>query len=402
MTAASVVAATLRVFLDCSSVFCHEEYLREEVEIGQYVRDRTDADVHVLVTSAQTGAGGQEYTLAFIGLGAFQSVSRTLKVTTDASDTDDRVRRKLESALTVGLLGYLVPDDVPGGLQVTATLDAGGIPTTLDPAHDPWKQWIFSVHGSLNIDSEQSTSERDWSLSVGADRITPEWKLTFATEINESRESFDLEEEDESPLSVLRKDKRADWLTVKGLGEHWSAGAFGHLRSSTFDNLEFEAEVLPAIEWNFFPYSEYTRRQLRMLYGLGVVTRRYYEVTLFDTLEETRTRQELSATFEQREPWGTLEGRIEASNYFPGLSTHRIELDGEVSLRIARGLSVNVEMSASRIRDQLSLPRRDASPEEVLLRVRQLASDFEARLEIGIEYRFGSLFAAIVNPRFGQ
>jgi hypothetical protein len=66
MTAASVVAATLRVFLDCSSVFCHEEYLREEVEIGQYVRDRTDADVHVLVTSAQTGAGGQEYTLAFM------------------------------------------------------------------------------------------------------------------------------------------------------------------------------------------------------------------------------------------------------------------------------------------------------------------------------------------------
>jgi hypothetical protein len=69
---------------------------------------------------------------------------------------------------------------------------------------------------------------------------------------------------------------------------------------------------------------------------------------------------------------------------------------------VARGLSVNVEMSASRIRDQLSLPRRDASPEEVLLRVRQLASDFEARLEIGIEYRFGSPFAAIVNPRFGQ
>jgi len=48
------------------------------------------------------------------------------------------------------------------------------------------------------------------------------------------------------------------------------------------------------------------------------------------------------------------------------------------------------------------LPRRNASSEEVLLRLRQLQSDFEARFEVGIRYRFGSRFAAIVNPRFGQ
>jgi hypothetical protein len=71
-------------------------------------------------------------------------------------------------------------------------------------------------------------------------------------------------------------------------------------------------------------------------------------------------------------------------------------------VRITRGLSLSVEASASRIRDQLSLPRRNASAEEVLLRVRQLRSGFEARLELGIEYQFGSRFAAIVNPRFGQ
>jgi hypothetical protein len=38
----------------------------------------------------------------------------------------------------------------------------------------------------------------------------------------------------------------------------------------------------------------------------------------------------------------------------------------------------------------------------VLLRLRQLQSGFQTRVEIGIEYRFGSAFAAIVNPRFGQ
>lgn len=62
----ALVTAVLRVFLDCSDRGCHAEYLREEVKFADYVRDRSDADVHVLVTRAETGAGGREYTLAFI------------------------------------------------------------------------------------------------------------------------------------------------------------------------------------------------------------------------------------------------------------------------------------------------------------------------------------------------
>jgi len=191
-------------------------------------------------------------------------------------------------------------------------------------------------------------------------------------------------------------------LAVKSVSDHWSVGASSHLRSSTFDNIELDLRAAPAVEWNFFPYSMYTRRQFRVLYEIGVSSRSYYEETLFGKFDETRAHEELSATYEQREPWGTLEGRVEASNYFPGFSEHRLEVDGEVNVRIARGLSLNIEASASRIRDQLSLPRRDASSEEVLLRLRQLQSGFETRVEFGVEYRFGSAFAAIVNPRFGQ
>jgi hypothetical protein len=146
----------------------------------------------------------------------------------------------------------------------------------------------------------------------------------------------------------------------------------------------------------------YTRRQFRVLYSVGVERSTYFEETLFGKFEETLTGQEISATYEQREPWGTLQGRVLATNFFPGFDRHRLEVDGEVDIRITRGLSVNLEASASRIRNQLSLPRRDASPEEVLLRLRQLRSGFETRVEFGLEYRFGSRFAAIVNPRFGQ
>jgi hypothetical protein len=63
---------------------------------------------------------------------------------------------------------------------------------------------------------------------------------------------------------------------------------------------------------------------------------------------------------------------------------------------------VNLNASASRIRDQLSLPRRDASQEEVLLRLRQLQSGYEIDFSINLTYSFGSLFNNVVNPRFGR
>jgi hypothetical protein len=76
--------------------------------------------------------------------------------------------------------------------------------------------------------------------------------------------------------------------------------------------------------------------------------------------------------------------------------------EGELSFRLARGFSIEFEATASRIRDRLSLPRRGATPEEVLLRVRQLQSGHEIRLSFGGSYSFGSIFNNIVNPRFGR
>ena len=121
-------------------------------------------------------------------------------------------------------------------------------------------------------------------------------------------------------------------------------------------------EAAPAIEFNVFPYSQYTRRQLRVLYLLGVQHVRYYEETLYGKLEETLPRHELNVTYEQRERWGSLQASLEGSQYLHDLTRYRLEADGEVSWRVVRGLSVSAEVNASRIRDQLSLPRRGATP----------------------------------------
>jgi hypothetical protein len=201
---------------------------------------------------------------------------------------------------------------------------------------------------------------------------------------------------------VTRRERRVDWFIVKSLGQHWSFGIDGDVGSSTFGNVKLSAEAAPAIEFNLFPYSEYASRQLRIAYAAGVAHARYNEVTFFDKLRETLGTHELSVDLDQREPWGTLQVGAEWSQYLHDLSKSRLEVEGELSFRITRGFSLEIEGTASRIRDRLSLPRRGATPEEVLLRVRQLQSGHEIRLSVGGSYSFGSLFNNIVNPRFGR
>ena len=74
---------------------------------------------------------------------------------------------------------------------------------------------------------------------------------------------------------------------------------------------------------------------------------------------------------------------------------------GNASFRIVRGLSINLFGNISRVRDRVFLARRGATDDEVLLRRRALETNFDYSTNISIRYTFGSIFNAIVNPRFG-
>jgi hypothetical protein len=386
----------LRVFLDCDG--CFSDYLRTEVTFVDYVRDRAEADVHVLITRTVTGSGGREYTGAFIGLGKYSDTQRTLKAFTTSSDPEDVVRRQLATMVRLGLLTFVAHEGVPQRLELDVGLGTEGSRPAV--TGDRWKNWVFSVRGSASFEGEESSRRVQLGGSMSADRITPEWKITFGAEFDHERERFDIDEDE--PFEVERRERDFNWLVVKGLGEHWSIGATGDVESSTFENTELAIAAAPAIEYNFFPYSAYTRRQMRVLYSIGPRAVNYYEETLFGKTEETLLGHALSATFEQRERWGTLESRIEWSQYLHDPNLYRLELDAEASWRLARGFSLTGEVNASRIRDQLSLPRRGATPEEILLELRELRSGYDYQIAFGVTYTFGSIFSSVVNPRFGQ
>lgn len=66
-----------KVFIDCRR--CDIDYIRTEITFMNYVWDRREADIHVLITTQSTGSGGIEYTMAFIGQHAYEDYRNTLK-----------------------------------------------------------------------------------------------------------------------------------------------------------------------------------------------------------------------------------------------------------------------------------------------------------------------------------
>jgi hypothetical protein len=387
-------APALRVFLDCGD--CFQEYLRTEIRWVDFVRQREEADVHLLSTSRQTGGGGEEVVLRFVGAGRFQGVDAELRAVSLTGDTEDARRRQVLRTVSVGLLGYLARAGLPADLSFNVRQE------TSEPAQttrDPWNFWVFEVSADGSVDAEETSRQWNWDFRGSADRVTEAWKISFGVGTEDETERFNLDEDD--PLTVRRRERSGDFFIARSLGPHWSFGVDGRVESSTFGNTQLSGEMAPAIEYSVFPYSQYAVRQLRILYEVGGAHARYNEITLFDKLRETLGRHALELRLDQRQPWGTLEAGVEFSQYLHDASKYRLEVDGEVDIRIARGLSLSIDGSASRVRDQLSLPRRDATPEEVLLRLRELQSGYEVSFNIGISYTFGSIFNNVVNPRFG-
>lgn len=396
-TQSTTAPARLRVYLDCGP--CFSDYLRDQITWVDFVRQPQDADVVLLANVRGTGGGGSEYLLRFVGAGRFDGIDKDLRAVTLVGDAESVRRAGVLDAVTVGLLGYMAQDGLPPGfaLSVRPRTTTG---ETTTPVKDPWNLWVFSVRGRASLEAEETTREFDWSANVSADRVTEHWKIAFGAGIDERRETFDLDEGD--PFKVTRGSRDIDGFVARSLGPHWSFGFDGRVASSDFGNNNLSARLAPAVEFSVFPYQEYASRQLLFQYEAGVEYARYKEVTLFDKLRETLWRHELSMSFDQRQPWGSVEFGAEASQYLHDASLYRVEVNGEVSFRVARGLSLNLEGNASRIRDQVSLPRRGATPEEILLRVRQLRSGYEVGFSVGVTYSFGSIFNNVVNPRFGR
>ena len=384
----------VRVFLDCGA--CDENYIRTEVTFVNYVRDPAAADVHVLITTQGTGSGGVQYALKFIGLGRFKGVESSLVYSAPQTATPDERRRGLTSILKLGLVRYVA--DTPLAARLSLKFEGTGKEAVVPPVRDPWNFWVFRIGGNGGFEGEQSTSERRVSMNFNANRTTDAWKINLLGFANYRAQRFDLE--DDETFTAVRRNYDGRALVVKSLTPHWSIGATGAVSASTFTNYDLRTRLGPGIEYNLFPYQESTRRILTLFYTVGVQTADYSEQTIFGRLSETLADHQFEASMGLRQPWGTANAAFEVAHYLNRSGKWRAGGFGALDVRLFRGFSVFLDGNVSRRRDQLSLRRGEATTEEILIRQRELATDYAYELGFGISYSFGSIFNNVVNPRF--
>ncbi len=404
----------LNLFFDCQGGGCHDmDFFRRQVPVVNWVRDREVSDLHVLITSQGTGGGGRLYTLAFIGRGGFEGQNQELTATTSGDATDDEQRNAIANQLKLGLVRYLTGtpaaeqirvsmgpvtgEDAPGAML--PGMPPGGGPQAAVAGDDPWDFWVFTVRGNGFLNGESSFSSSNLSGSVSANRTTEDWKFNISARYSRNRSEFEVTET-QSVVSLI-KDWSTSGLLVKSLGPQWSLGSRVGAGRSTRLNEDLRWNVSPGIEYNFFPYSESSRRALTLQALLNVRHWDYTELTIYEQTSETRLAASLTASMNQIEPWGRVHVSLNGSQYLHDADLYQVSVFGSIEVRLFRGFSVNVSGNYAWIRDQLFPEAGGLERDEILLRQRAFQTDFSYFTSFGISYRFGSIFNNVVNPRFG-
>ena len=393
---ADTTVQALFVFLDCNARNCDFDHFRREITWVNWVRDRQDADLHLLITDQETGGGGWQYTLDYLGRRAFDGVAKSTTFVADRNDTDAEIRDRLTQSIALGLVQFV--EGTPLAPRLRVVYEAPELVAVEREENDPWNLWVFRIGGEGSISGE--SQERGYSIEAyaSADRVSEDLKINFGLWGEYEHEEFDEVEEGTTLVSTA-EDYGADLLMAWSLGDHWSAGGRSSVNRSTYLNRDLAAFAGPALEYDIFPYRESTRRAITVLYSIELAAFNYELETVEGKTQEVMPRHSLLIAAAVQQPWGEIFGSIEGIQYLHDPATHRINTSVDIEYRLFRGLDLEISGSFSRIKDQFYLPAEDLTPEEILLRRRQRETDYRFDVGIGFSYRFGSKFANIVNPR---
>ena len=404
----------LRVRFICDA--CDGDFVKNNIGFVEFVVDSTAADVEVVALGDEKT--DQPWRLAFIGRGRFAGRDRVLSLSTASLATTIQIRRELVRVLKLGLVEYAAETATGPQLDITVrdlwaspspvivnidgpelNVRVRGLPQpAASTAEDGWNSWVFQINADADGSGEQSSFDTTYNASASANRTTAGSKIRIGVSRSLNRSSFTVS--DDVTIKARVSDWRADALIVKSLGSHFSLGVVSSVAGSTFSNEKFAARVSPGIEYDIFPYGESTRRSLTIQYTAGQAYYDYEAETVFGKLTERVAQQALNVSLGLRQPWGHAGSTFVFTQQIREPDRTRTTLLANLGVRLSRHFSVNGSGTYSRIRDQFTLEKGEATEEEVLLRQRQLATGHRYSVSLGFSFSFGSLSNATVNPRF--
>jgi len=386
---------TPNVFIDCP--YCNMNYFKEEIPIVNFVRDRKEADIHILFTSQRTAVGGTDFTLYFIGQNNLANVKDTIKYLTNQNDTEDMSRKKMLKALELGLVNYLIRSDLTNGINISLKK-----PLKKIKQKDNWDYWLFRTSLSGNYNGQANQKVMYLNGSFFADRTTKDSKVNFSinSSYDENKYIYDNGVEKTEILNISRAQSFNAYV-IKSIDRNWSWGIWGGINTSSYANINISAYAAPEIEFNIFPYSVSNERQFRIDYQVKNIYNKYMQETIFLKNEEDLWSNSLNLTLSLIRPWGNISINAYGSNYLNDFNLFDLGVSSNVSMELYNGLSINFNIAYSKIQDQISLPLTSGTLEDVLTQSMQVQTNYKYWGGFGISYSFGSIYNNVVNPRFG-
>src|SRR3989441_9448706 len=179
-TSHSVQDSALRVFFDCPNFDrgCDFDFLRTEIVFVNWVRNREDAHVHILISTQVTGGGGDAYTITFIGLKQVRGTTDTLDYRANTTETRDEIRRGLARVLKLGLVRFAALTPLAPRMDVTYSAPAAG--QTAAAVYDPWDYWVFRIGMNGNYSAQKSINNFGIFTDLSASRITERLKVRLS------------------------------------------------------------------------------------------------------------------------------------------------------------------------------------------------------------------------------
>ena len=387
----------LAVFLDLQTGM-DRDYIRQEIPMVDYVRDKELADVHIIISSHDAGQAGTNYEISLTGRGRFKKMNNTLRHWSPASQTDHETRAGCTRMIKIGLAPYIANIDhmseiISLDYKVDSTSEMDQVTTREE---DPWRSWVFEIYGGGYFDSEQTRNSTHIRYGFYADKVTKDWKIRARPYFNYNEDNYEV---DDTLITNIRHRDGFDGYLIKSLSDHWSAGVFTQMLSSTYHNLDFQVEVSPAIEYSLFPYEEATRRAISIAYKLDYSYNDYEQKTIYGQRNEALWGHSLVLAADFRQTWGTIRAGITGSQHFHDLSSNRAELFTRMDVRIFKGFSLTLRGDLDFINDLVAIPMAEMTTEEILLERRRRSTDYEFDGHIGFTYTFGSELSKAYNPR---
>jgi hypothetical protein len=392
----------LSVFFDCSNMWCDLTYIRTEITVVDFVIDRIATDVHVLLTAQDIGSGGEQFQLIFYGLNRFAGTKDTLRFETLPLTTDAEERELVVKYLQAGLAPFIAKSGFLNELTINSkakTDSTGKNQQSNQSTKDKWNYWVFRAGTDGNFSSDQNYKSQNLNGRFSASRVTDKSKLLFSANGGENQNVFTIGTD---KLKVKNHNINFSHTYAKSISEHWTAGYDVSALQSTFSNIKSQFYISPGIEYNIFPYKSVNTKLLTIRYGVDIRRNSYYDTTIYNKKAEWLSGQNISANLSLNQKWGTISAGITYRNFFNDWRFYNISFNTFMDVRLTGNLSFNVYAFPSIVRDQVFLPKGNATADDILSRRRQLQTNYNFFMGFGITYRFGSILNNFVNPRFNS